>query len=83
MNFEQALQLALTGVVSALVFVCKLLWSRSEKCESDRYELREEIELLREQTGHSKGRLEGFERCPEKACPFHFNRADKPSNFPQ
>jgi hypothetical protein len=77
MNFEQALQLALSAVVSALVFVCKLLWKRSEKCETDRYELREEIEVLREQTGHSKGRIEGFEQCPEKACPFRFNRPVK------
>ncbi len=78
MTFENWLQLTLTTVVSALVYVCKLLWAKSEKCETDRYELREEIEGLREQTGHSKGRIEGFERCPERACPFRFNRNEKP-----
>jgi hypothetical protein len=77
-TLETALLTALSGVVSALVFVCKLLWKRSEQCESDRRELREEMERVKESNGMANGRLEAFRMCPQAECPFQRNAQSAP-----
>lgn len=69
-GFITILQAAVVAVTGALCFVCRLLWTKSEKCESDRYELRNEIEELKEAHGHAKGELISFNRCPDRDCPF-------------
>lgn len=73
-TLETALLTALSGVVSALIFVCKLLWTRSEQCESDRRQMREQLEEVKEKLGRAMGRLEAFSICPAEPCPFQ--RAD-------
>ena len=70
MTPEQLLLSAITGVTSALVYVCRLLWNRSEQCEKDRTELRDEIEILKGEHGESTGELKSFRRCPSQVCPF-------------
>jgi hypothetical protein len=70
MSIEALLLSALSAVTGALVFVVKLLWARSEQCEKDRVELREEIEHLKETKGMAEGTLKAFGMCPAAACPF-------------
>jgi hypothetical protein len=70
MTLEQALMSALSVVTSALVVVVRILWKRSEKCETDRYELRKEIEEVKAKYGHALGQLEMYNRCPVDECPF-------------
>lgn len=70
MSIEALLLSALSAVTGALCYVARLLWNRSEECEKDRKELRDEIEALKEAKGLSDGTLKAFERCPAPACPF-------------
>lgn len=70
MSIESALLSALSIVTSALCFFFKLLWKKSEECEKDRRELREEIEGVKESASERKGMLYAFEKCPSDACPF-------------
>jgi hypothetical protein len=70
MTLEQALIIAVSSVTGALCYVCRLLWQRSEKCESDRAELHSRIQNLEKERGIAVGSLEAFERCPQPACPF-------------
>lgn len=81
MSLESALLAALSAVVSALVYVARLLWQRSEACEQDRIkirleskkeldQLRTDVATLREVVGHSKGILEVYKKCPRQDCPF-------------
>lgn len=70
MTLETALLTALSAVTGALCYVARLLWVRSEQCEKDRYDLREEIEALKEGKGLAEGTLKAFEKCPAPSCPF-------------
>lgn len=74
MTLESALLAAVSAVVSALVYVSSLLWQRSQDCERDRRELRDEIEKVKEANGESRGRLTAFERCPKAECPFRSSK---------
>jgi len=70
MTLEQALLAALGAVVSALVWVAKILWKRSEACETDRRELRKDIEKFIGENGEAKGALSLYKRCRQEECPF-------------
>jgi hypothetical protein len=70
MTFEAALITAIGAVTGALVFVCKLLWARSERCETDRIALRLRVESLEGLHGQARGELLGYKRCPLEDCPF-------------
>lgn len=74
MTLETALLAAIGSVTSALVITVKILWARSEQCEKDRIELREEIEEVKETAGEHHGRLLAYEMCPTQACPFKGDR---------
>jgi len=69
MTLEQALLAALSVVSGVLVFIWKLLWDEAKECKTDRADLRDEIDKLREQHGLSTGRLEAVDRCPIASCP--------------
>lgn len=70
MSLETALLTAIGSVTSCLVVVVKLLWRKSEECESDRKQLRKEIEKLKQENGMSAGKIKAFESCPnENECP--------------
>jgi hypothetical protein len=70
MTPEQLLLAALSAVTGALCFVAKLLWAKSVECETDRREMRDEIEILKEAKGLADGTLKAFEKCPAQPCPF-------------
>jgi len=70
MTLESALLTAISGVTGALCFLAKILWRRSEQCESDRKELRDAIESVRTQAGENHGMLMAYRMCPSKPCPF-------------
>lgn len=70
MTLEQALIAAIGSVTTALVWVAKLLWGKSEQCERDRHELRKEINRMKGDHGIAVGTLKAYEKCPAEACPF-------------
>jgi len=77
MEIETALVCAVTGVVTALTYVCSKLWDkcehterRADSCEADRDQLRSRIENLEAANGLAKGALTIYERCRLDACPF-------------
>lgn len=70
MTLESALIAAVGSVTGALVFVARILWTRSEYCEEDRRVLRGEIEKLKAEHGVATGQLGIIRRCPEQTCPF-------------
>jgi hypothetical protein len=70
MTLESALLAALSAVTTALLYVCRLLWSEVKDCKTDRIALREEIEAVKEEMGVLKGAKQIYERCPMPACPF-------------
>lgn len=70
MTMEQALLSAIGSVTTALVFVCRLLWQKSEQCEQDRIDLRKKVEQLEGQYGAAKGELVAYQKCPQHSCPF-------------
>jgi hypothetical protein len=70
LEIQNLLLAGIGGVTTALVFVCKLLWSRSEECEKDRRELRTEIESVKSTAGVATGTLAMYQRCPTPGCPF-------------
>lgn len=72
MTLESGLTYALTAVTGALCFMFKLLWDRSTRCEQDRYELRTELEKLKEAKGMAMGELDVRRMCRLTDCPFVF-----------
>ena len=70
MTSEQLLLSAVTALTSALCFVVKELWRRSNQCERDRIALRQEIEDVKTSNGEMHGFLEGVKRCPVEGCGF-------------
>lgn len=70
MTVEHILLIGIGSVTSALVYVTGLLWQRSEQCEKDRRELRDEIEVLKHDYGVATGTLSAYKLCPERECPF-------------
>lgn len=78
MTLENALLTALTAVTSALVYVARLMWVKQERCEADRYELREEIEEMKALHGEATGTLNAVKRCPVPGCMFR----DPPGSAP-
>lgn len=70
MTLEQALIAAIGSVTTALVWVAKLLWAKSEQCERDRHELRKEINRMKGDHGIAVGTLKAYEKCPAQPCPF-------------
>ena len=70
MTLEAALFSALSAVTAALVFISKLLWSEVKDCKTDRLQLREEIETVKEEVGELRGTQKAYRACPAPACPF-------------
>lgn len=70
MTAEQLLLSALSGVSSALIYVCTLLWTRSKQCELELASLRQEYEKLAEAHGVATGTLSLYRRCRVPVCPF-------------
>jgi hypothetical protein len=70
MSVEQLLLTAISGLTSALLFVVRILWKRSEQCETDRVSLRQEIEDVKTVNGEYRGFNEAVRRCPVKDCSF-------------
>lgn len=70
MTAEQILMSGITAVTGALVFIAKELWERSEQCESDRKELRQEIENVKTKHGEYHGLLTAVGSCGKSACQF-------------
>ena len=70
MTVEQILLTGISAVTSALLFVVKILWHRSEQCESDRRDLRQEIEDVKTHNGELRGYLEAVGACDKKDCTF-------------
>jgi hypothetical protein len=70
MNVEQILLTGISAVTSALLFVVKILWRRSEDCEVDRRDLRQEIEDVKTHNGELRGYLEAVGACNKKDCVF-------------
>ena len=50
MTFEQGAIIVIGALTTALCFIAKILWERSNACEKDRYELRAAIEQAKEQS---------------------------------
>jgi|GEM_PF-2081108 len=70
MTSEGLLITAITAVVSALCYVCNLLWQRSGECEKDRREMRTQIDALNRASGLADGTLQAYQRCHVDECPF-------------
>jgi hypothetical protein len=70
MNVEQILLTGISAVTSALLFVVRILWRRSEECESDRRDLRQEIEDVKTHNGELRGYLDAVGACDKKDCVF-------------
>lgn len=70
MTFEQGAIIVIGALTTALCFIAKILWERSNACEKDRHELRAAIEQAKEQRGELRGELKAFGRCPHDECPF-------------
>lgn len=70
MTPETLLMSAVSAVTGVLCFLAKILWQRSEDCERDRRELREEIEAVKSESGELRGREFAFKNCPKAPCPF-------------
>jgi hypothetical protein len=70
MNVEQILLTGISAVTSALLFVVKILWRRSEDCEVDRRDLRQEIEDVKTHNGELRGYLEAVGACNKQDCVF-------------
>lgn len=70
MTVEQILLTGISAVTTALIAVVKILWSRSEQCEKDRRDLRQEIEDVKTLNGELTGFQKAVNRCPQPACTF-------------
>lgn len=70
MTLEAALFSALSAVTGALIFIAKLLWAEVKDCKTDRLQLREEIETVKEEVGELRGTQKAYQACPAQACPF-------------
>ena len=60
---------ALSAVTSALVFIARILWKRSELCEQDRRELYKDIINIRQELGKTQGSLAAIQSCHVDECP--------------
>lgn len=83
MDPETILISGISAVTSALVAVVAKLWQRSEKCESDRIEMREKLEHLISARSHAEGLLEAVENCPAQGCPFTATAETKTARIPR
>ena len=70
MSFEQGLITALSFVTSALGFVCRLLWQRSEACEKWRTEKEPVINEMSAKLGALNGAVAFFKNCKTPNCMF-------------
>jgi hypothetical protein len=68
MTVEQVLLSGIGAVTAALVFVCKILWNRSEGCEADRRALRQEIEDVKTNNGQLSGFTQAVGACDKQGC---------------
>ena len=70
MTFEQGLISALSIVTSALVYVCRLLWQRSQACEEWRSQKEPLINDMCEKLGAMNSALNIFRSCKTPECMF-------------
>lgn len=69
MTPENMLLTALSAVTSALVFVARILWRRSETCEQDRRALYESMLQIKQELGKTQGALSAIQSCHVADCP--------------
>jgi len=69
MTPENMLLTALSAVTSALVFVARILWRRSETCEQDRRALYDAMLQIKQELGKTQGALNAIQSCHIADCP--------------
>jgi hypothetical protein len=74
MTLDDALLIGLSSVTGALVFVCRLLWTRIQAAEQQTVEMRVKVERMERELGEAKGRLDMYDRCHHNDCPFRPGR---------
>jgi hypothetical protein len=70
MTLENAAIAALSAVVTALCYLFKLLWDRSQQCEQWRQEKEPIIEQMAEQLGIHSGITRMVNACQVEGCPY-------------
>lgn len=70
MSFEQALIAATGAMTTALLYVCRLLWSDMLECKRDRAEMHKTLMSQNGELGEVKGMIMAFRSCPNQNCPF-------------
>lgn len=70
MTLETAAIAALGGVVTALCFLFKLLWRRSQECEEWRKEKEPLIKQMAQELGIHTGITRMVNACHVKGCPY-------------
>jgi len=70
MTLENAAIAALSAVVTALCYLFKLLWDRSQQCEQWRQEKEPIIEQMAEQLGIHSGITRMVNACRVEGCPY-------------
>ena len=68
---------ALSAVTSALVFIARILWKRSELCEQDRRQLYMDIISIRHELGKAQGVLSSIQSCNIAECPHRITMKTK------
>lgn len=74
MTFEQGCIAVITALLGALLWCVRVLFSKSEQCEGDRRELRQEIEDMKTANGKLEGFQKAIELCPVPGCIFRQGR---------
>lgn len=70
MTLDDAAIVALGAVTTALCFLFKLLWKRSQECENWRNEKEPLIEQMAQQLGIHSGITRMVNSCHVKGCPY-------------
>lgn len=68
-NPDHLYQVAISGIVSALIWVSLKLWKRSEECERWRAEKEPEINHLMHEFGRLSALAEMTNACDTEGCP--------------
>lgn len=69
MNVEQLLYSALIIITGWLGVAVRILWRKSESCESDRTRMNGEMLTLTGQVNLLQGQMDAMRACPAVDCP--------------
>lgn len=69
MTTEQMLYTALSVVTGWLGITVRILWNRSQECESDRNKMRNDILILSTRAATLEAQVKAMQACPAKECP--------------